>query len=946
MRTPLWCASLAALLCGGLLLSLPGRAEDWPLFRSGPSRNGTTAETLPTPWTLSWERSLGAPVVSSPCGIDDRVFVATRSGAVFCLDAATGTPVWSRALGNEMVDGTLAVSRGRLLFGARSGKFYCLDTANGNTLWERELRSLLISPPLITPEGDVVLALGSPRRGFSCLDLVTGAERYTQGLEQATYSGFAYAGSSLVVGTGHGRVRSVDRATGATLWTSVADGDVFISTPAVSGGAVYFAPGGWNYNLYRFDLATGLQSWKVRPLVPDSSKPGDMPSAPPPTLILPDLGQGGLPTLEYLASLDPESRHAMIDDLEMEMGVDLTDLEEALDVEDQAVSKPLGAPKFFGQEVFRTSSPAVEGDDVLIVQREDGSPAAQWGAYLLSTSNGIPRWGYQTLLDSPTAGSVPSPILTPSEAIVAIADSVLVFQRSNGTLLETHLLPAGQNYLASPAAFNGRVFSVTVEGVARGFTANPPPGVPAGPYAPSGGSTIAIPGQGPAGVTVSYGTSVDANHSTASLAYEIRYDDDGEIRDDADGTVSAGVGALTATLGPFEKGTRLYWAVRAVDPLGAASAWSALQEVKVGSGPAPDGAPQILKAKPDPAGGIVNLMWAPPLSGTPSGYRVSWRVGTEGFFPIPVDAGNVLAYSVGGLTNYTLYTFLVTAYDAAGAEGPGAYVTETPKPKVTLNGAVSYNSIEDAINAASNGDVIDLGATTFSELIRLKKGVRLRGIPGQTVINALPHKTGGSTAAVEIVDDPDAPPGAPAGVTEVYGLTILGADVGIATGNAALLIQNCLIVQAGTGIHVQTGGSATILNNTVSDSTGDAVRCDHGGAVIRNNLLTFNAGNGVNLTDSDASLETTYNGFFGNGADKAGDVTLGTGTIWADPLYVSRVATDYHLLSASPAVDAGDPTDPYSYEPDPNGGCVDLGCYGNTIAATSSSSGSGGSPGG
>ncbi len=183
-------------------------------------------------------------------------------------------------------------------------------------------------------------------------------------------------------------------------------------------------------------------------------------------------------------------------------------------------------------------------------------------------------------------------------------------------------------------------------------------------------------------------------------------------------------------------------------------------------------------------------------------------------------------------------------------------------------------------------------------------------------------------------------------MTEIYGLTILGADVGIATGNADLLIQNCLIVQAGTGIHIQAGGSATILNNTISDSSGDAILCNVSSAVIRNNLLTFNAGTGVNLTDAGAALTATYNGFFGNGADKAGNVTLGTGTLGADPLYVSRVATDYHLLSTSSAIDAGAPSDPYSYEPEPNGGRVDLGCYGNTISATSSSSGSGGSPGG
>jgi len=49
------------------------------------------------------------------------------------------------------------------------------------------------------------------------------------------------------------------------------------------------------------------------------------------------------------------------------------------------------------------------------------------------------------------------------------------------------------------------------------------------------------------------------------------------------------------------------------------------------------------------------------------------------------------------------------------------------------------------------------------------------------------------------------------------------------------------------------------------------------------------------------------------------------------------VEGDYHLLSHSPCIDAGDPNSDYSLEPEPNGGRINIGAYGNTREATSKS---------
>lgn len=52
-----------------------------------------------------------------------------------------------------------------------------------------------------------------------------------------------------------------------------------------------------------------------------------------------------------------------------------------------------------------------------------------------------------------------------------------------------------------------------------------------------------------------------------------------------------------------------------------------------------------------------------------------------------------------------------------------------------------------------------------------------------------------------------------------------------------------------------------------------------------------------------------------------------------NPKFVNELGHDYHLQEGSPCIDAGDPTSIFTKEPDPNGGRIDIGRYGNTVEA-------------
>ena len=72
-------------------------------------------------------------------------------------------------------------------------------------------------------------------------------------------------------------------------------------------------------------------------------------------------------------------------------------------------------------------------------------------------------------------------------------------------------------------------------------------------------------------------------------------------------------------------------------------------------------------------------------------------------------------------------------------------------------------------------------------------------------------------------------------------------------------------------------------------------------------------------------------GLIGADAGPASYPELLDGIIEDDPLFVDQ---EFHLEPDSPAIDTGDPESDYCFEPQANGGRVNMGAYGNTPDAT------------
>lgn len=209
-------------------------------------------------------------------------------------------------------------------------------------------------------------------------------------------------------------------------------------------------------------------------------------------------------------------------------------------------------------------------------------------------------------------------------------------------------------------------------------------------------------------------------------------------------------------------------------------------------------------------------------------------------------------------------------------------------------------------------------------------------------------------------------------------------------GSSAVLEQN--LVRAnhaptyGGGIFIDEGASMQMQNdlvvyNTTQEGIGAGVALDDGEPGpshldMRNCTVAYNnagvsgdpysrGGNGI-FVDQGSFADIRDSLFWGNGDDDfyvrdGSDLTMtwslsqevwpGVGNLSTNPLFADPVAGDFHLRSQigrylpsqgswvvdtqqSPAIDAGDPASPFGSEPQPNGGRVNIGAFGNTPEAS------------
>lgn len=177
-----------------------------------------------------------------------------------------------------------------------------------------------------------------------------------------------------------------------------------------------------------------------------------------------------------------------------------------------------------------------------------------------------------------------------------------------------------------------------------------------------------------------------------------------------------------------------------------------------------------------------------------------------------------------------------------------------------------------------------------------------------------------------------------------------------------VLFQNCIFSKntatAGGGIFAEWGASSprptvrvvncTVAQNQISGPQGwpypgGGIETDNVDVLVNSSIVWSNAGAALALGNPPAKEPVIYSNIQGGYA--------GTNNIQDDPRFASLSREDYHLQSSagrydaqgdrwvkdgamSPCLDAGDPSDPATEEPTPNGGRINMGAYGGTREAS------------
>jgi outer membrane protein assembly factor BamB len=114
----------------------PARAadSDWPMYRGGPERFGSTAATVSGPLRPVWEASLGGRLTPPVVAGGTLLVAAVDAYTLHAFDAGRGRPLWSFTAGSR-IDSPPTVYQGLVLFGSADGWVYCLRASDGALAW-------------------------------------------------------------------------------------------------------------------------------------------------------------------------------------------------------------------------------------------------------------------------------------------------------------------------------------------------------------------------------------------------------------------------------------------------------------------------------------------------------------------------------------------------------------------------------------------------------------------------------------------------------------------------------------------------------------------------------------------------------------------------------------------------------------------------------------------
>lgn len=226
------------LLSLSLISTVPAQAT----FHGNLARTGVFDSSGPKRLSgVKWAFKTKGAIFGSPAVANGTVFIGSSDGSMYAVEQATGQQKWKSATGGSIASSP-AVADGMVFFLSYDGGMYAVDAATGTRKWRYST---------------------SFERKFEAKGL-HGANPSSQLMADpfdiflsspAVFNGRVYFGSS------DGNVYALDEKTGIVAW-KFETRDVVHASPSISGNTVYI--GSWDSYLYALDSETGAEKWRFK----------------------------------------------------------------------------------------------------------------------------------------------------------------------------------------------------------------------------------------------------------------------------------------------------------------------------------------------------------------------------------------------------------------------------------------------------------------------------------------------------------------------------------------------------------------------------------------------------------------------------------------------------------------------------------------------------------
>jgi len=208
---------LSGLLLAVLLAST-GVGENWPQLGRTPEHISYVAEGPKMPFTMLWRRGFGERIAYAvqPIVAEGKVYVGTKSGSIFKVDAVSGDSKRLFKAGGAIL-ATLAYADGLVYCASLDGLVYAVDADSGRVRWKYDTGFGISAAPLIAESK--IFIVNRQGRAFS-FNANSGEMVWQTDLGSPCLASSAYGNGKIFVGTEDMYFHALWAGDGSEVWKS------------------------------------------------------------------------------------------------------------------------------------------------------------------------------------------------------------------------------------------------------------------------------------------------------------------------------------------------------------------------------------------------------------------------------------------------------------------------------------------------------------------------------------------------------------------------------------------------------------------------------------------------------------------------------------------------------------------------------------------------------